>query len=108
MTTQLHNYYNSDGKCEKQNFDELVFPNSLDENQKHLIRFHLQRSPESHRYFLENFQTSMDILREEGRVEVREYCALMMIRRGMDVDTIREISRLDLQRILELRSEITP
>ena len=54
----------------------------------------------------------MDILREEareeGRVEVREYCALMMIRRGMDVDTIREISRLDLQRILELRSEITP
>ena len=54
----------------------------------------------------------MDVLREEareeGRVEVREYCALMMIRRGMDVDTIREISRLDLQRILELRSEITP
>ena len=46
--------------------------------------------------------------REEGRVEVREYCASMMIRRGIDVDTIREISRLDLQRILELRSEITP
>ena len=50
----------------------------------------------------------MDILREEGREEVREHCALVTIRRGMDVDTIREKSRLDLQRILELRSKITP
>ena len=58
----------------------------------------------------------MDILREnareegreEGRKEIRERLVLEMIRRGADVDTIREISRLDRQRILELRSKIIP
>ena len=57
---------------------------------------------------LKNFQTSMDILREDAREEVRERVALEMIRKGMDVDTIREISRLDPQRILKLRSKIIP
>ena len=42
----------------------------------------------------------MDILREDAREEERERLVLEMIRKGMDVDTIREISRLDPQRIL--------
>ena len=54
----------------------------------------------------------MDILREdareEGRKEVRERLVLEMIRRGADVNTIREISRSDPQRILELLSKIIP
>ena len=65
---------------------------------------------------MKNFQTSMDILREDAREEgrrevrkeVRERLVLEMIRRGEDVDTIREKSLLNLQRILELRSEIIP
>ena len=69
---------------------------------------------------MKNFQTSMDILREDayeeglrkGREEVRkevlERLVLVMTRKGADVDTIREISRLDPQRILELRSKIIP
>ena len=59
---------------------------------------------------MKNFKTSMDFLREDAREEVREEVRerliLEMIRKGEDVDTIREVSRLDLQRILELRSEI--
>ena len=50
----------------------------------------------------------MDILREDAREEERERLVLEMIRKGMDVDTIREISRLDPQRILKLRSKIVP
>ena len=42
-----YNYYNTDEKGEKQILDELVFPNSLSENQRHLIRLHLQRLPDS-------------------------------------------------------------
>ena len=69
---------------------------------------------------MKNFQTSMDNLREDayeeglrkGREEVRkevlERLVLVMTRKGADVDTIREISRLDPQRILELRSKIIP
>ena len=73
---------------------------------------------------MKNFQTSMDILREDAyeeglrkgreeareevRKEVLERLVLEMTRKGADVDTIREISRLDPQRILKLRSKIIP
>ena len=61
---------------------------------------------------MKNFQTSMDFLREDAREEVRkevrDRLVLEMIRRGEDVDTIREFSLLNLQRILELSSETIP
>ena len=47
-------------------------------------------------------------VREEVRKEVLERLVLEMTRKGADVDTIREISRLDPQRILKLRSKIIP
>ena len=61
-----------------------------------------------------NYQTSMDILREdareegreEGREEEREIIAMKMIRRGADIDTISEFTRLNPKRISELRSKI--
>ena len=42
-----YNYYNTDNRGEKKKLGELVFPNSLSENQRHLIRLHLQRLPDS-------------------------------------------------------------
>ena len=57
---------------------------------------------------MKNFQTSMDILREDAREEEHERIVMEMIRSGADVDMIIEISRLDPQRILELRSKIIP
>ena len=62
---------------------------------------------------MKNFQTSMDILREDAREEgrrearekIRERLVSEMIRRGVDVDTIQEISQLDPQRVLELHSK---
>ena len=61
-----------------------------------------------------NYQTSMDILREDaleegrekGREEERENIAMELIRRGADIDTISEFTRLSPKRILELRSKI--
>ena len=53
-----------------------------------------------------NFQTSMDILREDAREEEREIIAMEMIRRGADIDTISEFTRLNPKRISELRSKI--
>ena len=57
-----------------------------------------------------NYQTSMDILREdareEGREEEREIIAMKMIRRGADIDTISEFTRLKPKRISELRSKV--
>ena len=61
-----------------------------------------------------NYQTSMDILREDaleeglknGREKEREIIALELIRRGADIDTISESTRLNPKRILELRSKI--
>ena len=55
---------------------------------------------------MKNFQTSMDILREDAREEERERIVMKMIRSDVNVDTISQISRLDPQRILELRSKI--
>ena len=57
-----------------------------------------------------NYQTSMDILREdaleEGREKERENIAMELIRRGADIDTISESTRLNPKRISELRSKI--
>ena len=53
-----------------------------------------------------NYQTSMDILREDAREEERENIAMELIRRGTDIDTISEITRLNAKRISELRSKI--
>ena len=61
-----------------------------------------------------NYQTSMDILREdareegreEGREEEREIIAMKMIRRGADIDTISEFTRLNPKRISALRSKV--
>ena len=47
LIMKKYNYYNTDNKGEKTKLDELVFPNSLSENQRHLIRLHLQRLPDS-------------------------------------------------------------
>ena len=57
---------------------------------------------------MKNFQTSMDILREDAREEEHERIVMEMIRSGADIDMIIEISRLEPQRILELRSKIIP
>ena len=53
-----------------------------------------------------NYQTGMDILREDAREEEREIIAMVMIRRGAEIDTISEFTRLNPERISELRSEI--
>ena len=53
-----------------------------------------------------NYQTSMDILREDAREEEREIIAMKMIRRGADIDTISEFTRLKPKRISELRSKV--
>ena len=61
---------------------------------------------------MKNYQTSMDILREErrreGREQEHERIIIEMIRKGTDVDTISEIPQLDPQRILELRRKVIP
>ena len=55
---------------------------------------------------MQNYQTSMDILREDAREEEREIIAMEMIRKGADIDTISEFTRLNPKRISELRSKI--
>ena len=53
-----------------------------------------------------NYQTSMDILREDAREEERENIAMELIRRGTDIDTRSEFTQLNAKRISELRSKI--
>ena len=74
-----------------------------------LIKFEQNTLKETDR-IMPNYQTSMDILREdareEGREEERENIAMEFIRRGADIDTISEFTRLNPKRISELRSKI--